>query len=43
MRNRHFPRLCRSCHLSMVERDERAATQARLDADRWINEGGSLR
>jgi hypothetical protein len=88
MRNRHFPRLCRSCQaplgrqedtcwrcgtywaaedeprtalrvipggastqsagaaragsLSMVESDERAATQARLDADRWIDEGGSL-
>jgi hypothetical protein len=89
MRNRHFPRLCRSCQAPMarqedacwrcgahwaaedeprtalrlipggasaqiagvpqagiaatVANDERAATQARLDVDRWIDEGGSLR
>jgi hypothetical protein len=88
MRNRHFPRLCRSCQapmgrqedtcwrcgthwaaedeprtalrlipggasthsagaaqagiVPMVASNERDATQARLDADRWIDEGGSL-
>jgi len=88
MRDRHFPRLCRSCQAPMgrqddacwrcgtpwadedeprtalrvipggasthsagaaragivatVASDEPAATQARLDADRWIDEGGSL-
>jgi hypothetical protein len=28
--------------LTTAASDERAATQARLDADRWIDEGGSL-
>jgi hypothetical protein len=88
MRDRHFPRLCRSCQAPMARQedacwrcgiqwasedgrgtalrvipggvstevadaprpgiaatvigDARAATQARLDADRWIDEGGSL-
>jgi hypothetical protein len=89
MRDRHFPRLCRSCQAPMARQEdtcwrcgtqwaaedeprtalrvipggasthiasaaqggmvavvgsnERAATEARRDADRWIDEGGSLR
>jgi hypothetical protein len=88
MRNRHFPRLCRSCRAPMARQedacwqcgtnwateddpittlrlvsagahadaasapdagisttpagDERAAIQARVDTDRWIDEGGTL-
>jgi hypothetical protein len=29
--------------VAMVSSHERAATQARLDAERWIDEGGSVR
>ena len=87
MRERHFPRICRSCQAPMARQEEacwrcgapwastdqprttlqviaggvsrqvagardpriaafadsaRAATEARVDADRWINEGGSV-
>jgi predicted amidophosphoribosyltransferase len=68
MRDRHFPRLCRTCRAPMARQEEtcwrcgapwasedapptrlkvlaggaRAASDARQDADRWANEGGSL-
>ena|SRR5215218_10150394 len=86
MRERHFPRLCRSCRAPMARQEDacwrcgapwasgdaprttlqviaggmathvagapdtriavtdraRAATDTRLDADRWINDGGSI-
>jgi predicted amidophosphoribosyltransferase len=87
MRDRHFPRLCRSCRAPMARQEDtcwrcdthwaaedgprttlqviaggadtqvadrpqhrtvavadtaRAAADARLDADRWMNEGGSF-
>ena len=88
MRERHFPRVCRSCRAPMARQEDtcwrcgapwasgaaarttlqviaggalphfagapdprvavavagtaRAATEARLDADRWMNEGGSF-
>jgi hypothetical protein len=82
MRERHFPRVCRSCSAPMARQEDtcwrcgtqwasedgprttlkvitggaraedrsepaipvaaRAASDARLDADRWANEGGSL-
>jgi hypothetical protein len=83
MRDRHFPRLCRSCRAPLARQEDmcwrcgtqwaaedeprttltviaggagaevadrprpmtavaRAASEARLDADRWTNEGGSF-
>jgi hypothetical protein len=59
MRERHFPRLCRSCHAPMARQEDtcwsceaawdyrsarRSACRAmaRLDVDRWADEGGSL-
>jgi hypothetical protein len=82
MRERHFPRVCRSCRAPMARQEDtcwrcgtpwstedgprttlkviaggapasdrseppsavpaRAASDARLDADRWANEGGSV-
>ena len=66
MRNRHVPRLCRSCQAPMVSdedgcwrcgvawaaEDEPRTTlrlvpagpssEAGLDTERWINEGGSV-
>jgi hypothetical protein len=68
MRERHFPRLCRTCRAPMARQEDtcwrcgaqwesedapptrlkvlaggaRAASDSRLDADRWANEGGSL-
>ncbi|HET7049088.1 MAG TPA: hypothetical protein VFI54_12570 [Solirubrobacteraceae bacterium] len=61
MRERHFPRLCRSCHAPMARQEDTcwsceaqrrpapaaigkalAVAQARLDVDRWADEGGSL-
>ncbi len=82
MRERHFPRVCRSCRAPMARQEDacwrcgtqwgsedgprttlqviaggaqaedrpdpaiavaaRAASNARLDADRWTNEGGSI-
>jgi predicted amidophosphoribosyltransferase len=74
MRNRHFPRLCRSCQAPMGRQEDTcwrcgtqwaaedetrtalrvipggastdhasAVAQAHLDAERWIDEGGSVR
>jgi hypothetical protein len=68
MRDRHIPRVCRSCKAPMARQEDtcwrcgtqwaseeeprttlklvaggaRAASDARLDADRWTNEGGSF-
>ena len=68
MRERHFPRLCRTCRAPMARQEDscwrcgaqwasedtpptrltvltggaHAATDARHDADRWANEGGSV-
>lgn len=76
MRQRHFPRLCRSCQVPMARQEEtcwrcgaqwvsedgprtrlrvipggmpaavagneRALIQARIDMDRWVDEGGSV-
>ena len=66
MRDRHFPRLCRSCGAPLARQEGTcwrcgtqwaaedaprttlkviaggATSEARLDADRWTNEGGSF-
>jgi hypothetical protein len=65
MRERHFPRVCRSCSAPMARQEDtcwRCGTRwasedeprttltvipgggsdARVDADRWTNEGGSV-
>ena len=68
MRERHFPRVCRSCSAPMARQEDtcwrcgtqwasedgprttlrviagggRGVSDARLDADRWANEGGSV-
>jgi hypothetical protein len=68
MRDRHFPRMCRSCGAPMARQEAscwrcgtqwasevepqttltviaggaRGVSDARLDTDRWTNEGGSV-
>jgi hypothetical protein len=66
MRDRHFPRLCRSCSAPLARQEGTcwrcgtqwaaedgprttlkviaggATSEARLDEDRWTNEGGSF-
>ena len=68
MRDRHFPRVCRSCRAPMARQEDtcwrcgtrwasedeprttlrmipggaHGASEARQDADRWANEGGSV-
>jgi predicted amidophosphoribosyltransferase len=66
MRDRHFPRLCRSCQAPMARQKDAcwrcgtqwafeggpqtalivirggASQEARLDAERWFDDGGSV-
>ncbi len=48
MRDRHIPRLCRSCRVPMARQEgtcwhcgAQLAVEERGDVDRWMNEGGS--